>query len=132
VVVATGRNLYFSDVWAGEVGLTSYSWAGPVIGPRAEIAILPWSDGGAPLVPEETERVLDYALKAAQVGRFVELGCHAGHGRTGTALAAVMIMAGRPLKTAVNNVWDNYCELAIETRAQELYLLDLADRLATS
>jgi hypothetical protein len=29
-------------------------------------------------------------------------------------------------------VWDNYCELAIETRAQELYLLDLADRLATS
>jgi hypothetical protein len=124
--------IYFSDVWAGEVGLASYSWAGPVIGPRSEIAVLPWPDGGAPLVPEETERVLGYGLKAARAGRLVELGCHAGHGRTGTALAAVMILSGCTLKTALNNVWVTYCELAIETKAQEHYLLDLADRLATS
>jgi hypothetical protein len=78
---------------SGRVRSASHSWAGPVIGPRGEIAILPCSDGGVPSIPEETERVLDYALKAAQPGRFVELGCHAGHGRTGTALAAVMIMS---------------------------------------
>jgi hypothetical protein len=121
--------IYFSDVWAGEVGLASCSWAGPVIGPRGEIAVLPWPDGGAPLVPEEAERVLGYGLKAARAGRFVELGCHAGHGRTGTALAAVMIMSGCTLKTALNNVWDHYCELAIETRTQELYLEALAERV---
>jgi hypothetical protein len=72
--------VYLSDAWAGEAGLASYYWAGPVIGPRTEVAILPWPDGGIPLYPEETRKVLAYALRAAQAGRFVEIGCHVGTG----------------------------------------------------
>lgn len=120
--------IYLSDVWAGEVGLASLAWAGPVIGPRAEIAILPWPDGGAPTCPRDTERALSYGLEAARAGSFVEIGCHAGHGRTGTAVAALMILSGAGLDEALERVWSDYCEFAVETIAQEHYLRELAHR----
>lgn len=124
--------IYLSDAWAGEVVLASFAWAGPEIGPRAEIAILPWPDGGTPLFPRDTERVLSYGLEAARAGRLVEVGCHAGHGRTGTALTALMILAGAEPDEALNTVWSDYCEFAVETVAQERYLRDLANRFEGS
>lgn len=86
--------IYLSERWAEEVPLASFNWAGPVLGPPTQIAILPCPDGGSPLYEVETEGVLAYALDAARAGRFVEVGCHAGHGRTGMALAALMVLAG--------------------------------------
>jgi hypothetical protein len=53
--------IYFSDEWAGEVGLALLGGTGDRSSRR--VAILPWSDGGVPSIPEETERVLDLPSK---------------------------------------------------------------------
>lgn len=121
--------IYLSERWAEEVPLASFYWAGPVLGPSSQIAILPCPDGGSPLYEEETERVLFYALDAARAGRFVEVGCHAGHGRTGMALAALMILMGLEPDDALDRVWSTYCEFGVETQGQELYLFELPRRL---
>ena len=118
--------VYLSERWAEEAPLSSFGWAGPVVGPHAQIVILPCPDGGSPLYLEETERVLTYALNSARAGCRVEIGCHAGHGRTGVALAALMILGGLDPEKAMLRVWDEYCEYAIESLAQERYLLDLS------
>lgn len=117
--------VYLSERWIEEMPMASFHWAGPTLGPCSQVALLPCPDGSWPLYEKDTQRVLVYALEAARAGRFVEVGCHAGHGRTGLALAALMILAGSDAKTAMLNVWDDYCEQAIETIGQQQYLLDL-------
>ncbi|HEX9713805.1 MAG TPA: hypothetical protein VGB52_14785 [Actinomycetota bacterium] len=121
--------VYLCEAWAGAAGIASTSWAGPTVGSHAEIAILAWRDGDAPAYPEQAERVLAYALEAAQAGRDVEIGCLAGHGRTGTALAALMILAGDGWRASIDRVRLNYCVCAVETIEQERYLSGLAARL---
>lgn len=110
--------VHLSERWAEEVPLASLHWAGPILGPSTQIVVLAWPDGGCPLYKEDTERVFAYALNAARAGRFVEVGCHAGHGRTGAALAALMILGGLDAEAAMLKVWNDYCELAIEISAQ--------------
>ncbi len=122
--------VYLSERWAEDVPLASFYWAGPVLGPSTQIAILPCPDGGSPLYEDETERVLAYALDAARAGRFVEVGCHAGHGRTGMALAALMILAGLDVESSTMSTWESYCDWAIESAIQERYLFDLSKRVA--
>lgn len=54
--------------------------------------------------------------------------CVGGHGRTGTAVAAMLVAAlNYEAKQAINWVRDNYCEKAIESKSQEQYIHDLAD-----
>lgn len=118
--------VYLSERWIEEMPMASFHWAGPTIGPGSQVALLPCPDGGWPLYEKETQQVLAYALEAARTGRFVEIGCHAGHGRTGMALASLMILAGFDAETAMLKVWNDYCEQAIETNGQERYLLDLS------
>jgi hypothetical protein len=54
--------------------------------------------------------------------------CIGGHGRTGTALAAMMIAADRKMsaKKAIDIVREFHCKDAIETTGQEDYLEDIA------
>lgn len=118
--------IYLSERWIEEMPMTSSHWAGPTLGPGSQVALLPCPDGGWPLYEKETEQVLAYALEAARSYRFVEIGCHAGHGRTGMALAALMILAGFDAETAMLKVWNQYCEQAIETNGQARYLNDLS------
>jgi hypothetical protein len=117
--------VYLSERWIEEMPMASFYWAGPTLGPSSQVALLPCPDGGWPLYEKETQQILAYALEAARTGRFVEVGCHAGHGRTGMALAVLMILAGFDAETAMLKVWNDYCEQAIETVGQERYLLDL-------
>ncbi len=117
--------VYLSERWIEEMPMASFYWAGPTLGPGSQVALLPCPDGGWPLYEKETEQVLAYALEAARAGRFVEIGCHAGHGRTGMALAALMILTGLDAESAMLKVWTHYCEQAIETVGQERYLLEL-------
>lgn len=105
--------------------MASFYWAGPILGPRNQVALLPCPDGGWPLYEKETQQVFVYALESARAGRFVEIGCHAGHGRTGMALAALMILTGHDAEAAMRKVWNDYCEQAIETVGQERYLFEL-------
>ena len=118
--------VYLSERWIEEMPMASFYWAGPTLGPDSQVALLPCPDRGWPLYEKETEQVLAYALEAARAGRFVEVGCHAGHGRTGLALAALMILAGLDATAAIEKVWNSYCDQAIETIGQERYLLDLS------
>jgi hypothetical protein len=118
--------IYLSERWIEEMPMASFYWAGPTLGPSSQVALLPCPDGGWPLYGKESEQVLGYALDAARTGRFVDVGCHAGHGRTGMALAALMILAGHDVEVAMSKVWNDYCGQAIETVGQERYLLNLS------
>jgi hypothetical protein len=117
--------IYLSERWIEEMPMASFYWAGPTLGPNSQVALLPCPDGGWPLYEHETKRVFAYALAGARAGRFVEIGCHAGHGRTGLALAALMILAGADAETAMLKVWAHYCDQAIETVGQERYLTQM-------
>lgn len=54
--------------------------------------------------------------------------CVGGHGRTGTALASMMIAADRKMtaENAIKIVRELHCDSAIETLSQETYLEDIA------
>jgi len=61
----------------------------------------------------------------ARAGERVEVGCLGGHGRTGTALAWLAILAGLDPATAVAWVRANYCPYAVETADQEAFVAGL-------
>src|SRR5437764_192595 len=60
-----------------------------------------WADGGVPRDPEAAAAAMRQAFAAARAGERVEVGCIAGHGRSGTALACMAILAGVPADRAV-------------------------------
>jgi hypothetical protein len=52
--------------------------------------------------------------------------CVGGHGRTGTALAALLVASGMDAETAIRTVREQHCRRAIETQGQEAYVKGLA------
>lgn len=84
-----------------------------------------WPDFGVPADPERLRSALAEVLERARRGETVEIGCLGGHGRTGTALACLAVLAGTPPEDAVAWVRSNYCEKAVETDAQERLVADL-------
>lgn len=52
--------------------------------------------------------------------------CMGGHGRTGTALAAILVADGEDPEKAMKRVRTDHCPRAIETREQEAYIRALA------
>ncbi|NYE69402.1 protein-tyrosine phosphatase family protein [Microlunatus parietis] len=83
---------------------------------------LDWPDFGLPTDQEAMITSLRRVLDRARAGERVELGCLGGHGRTGTALAALAVLTGHPAADAVAWTRTTYCPKAIETRAQELFI----------
>jgi protein-tyrosine phosphatase len=65
---------------------------------------------------------LDALLVRARAGERVEVGCYGGHGRTGTALACLAVLAGSRAANAVAWVRSNYCEQAVETDEQAAFV----------
>ena len=61
-------------------------------------------------------------LDRARAGEVVEVGCLGGHGRTGTALACLAVLAGHPADDAVAWVRRTYCDRAVETDEQADYV----------
>lgn len=99
--------------------------------PRCIAFHLGWQDYGLPyLSVEQVLTVARTALATAKEGKTVETGCMGGHGRTGSFLAILHMLAqqedrpDRPVNalTAKFDVWDHYCRHAIETASQEWYL----------
>jgi hypothetical protein len=82
-----------------------------------------WPDFGLPPDTEALRAALQDVLHRARRNERVELGCWGGHGRTGTALACLAVLAGTPASEAVAWVRENYCEHAVETPAQEAFVL---------
>lgn len=83
-----------------------------------------WRDMGVPPVGVEFWREV---WKLLPDGHTI-ICCHGGHGRTGTALAALMVThPEKPCsaESAINRARE-YCPCAIETMEQENYIHDLA------
>jgi hypothetical protein len=81
-----------------------------------------WPDFGVPADREAVTAALADLLDRARRGERVELGCLGGHGRTGTALALLAVLAGTPAAEAVAWVRSAYCAKAVETPEQAAYV----------
>jgi hypothetical protein len=87
---------------------------------------IPWSDYSLPPVRPEFWKEL---VKILPIGK-VAVGCVGGHGRTGTAIAAILIASKKiTAEEAIEFVRENYCDRAIETSKQEEYLVSVDNAL---
>ena len=82
---------------------------------------LRWPDFGLPADPAVAEAALRGAWKRAGAER-VEIACHGGHGRTGTALACLAVLDGVPGREAVRYVRAHYAARAVETPGQRRFV----------
>jgi hypothetical protein len=80
-----------------------------------------WPDFGVP-DGRVLAAALDALLARAHAGERVEIGCYAGHGRTGTALACLAVIKGVPAVDAVEWVRSRYCSAAVETPDQRAFV----------
>lgn len=53
------------------------------------------------------------------------IACMGSHGRTGTAMAALLVADGMSARQAIDTVREKHCKHAIETAAQEAYIARL-------
>jgi hypothetical protein len=96
-----------------------------------------WPDGGvAPLTREQWQALTDdLASLAVERGHLdVLVGCHGGHGRTGTALAIMLSLWGAIPADECPVAWvrNNYCVEVVETKSQVTYIADITGRTVTS
>lgn len=84
-----------------------------------------WPDFGVPANTEVVVEALRAVLQRARSGQDVEVGCIGGHGRTGTALACLAVLAGHPANDAIAWVRSAYCAKAVETPEQEAFVAAL-------
>lgn len=81
-----------------------------------------WPDFGVPSDTDTLRLALTDVVDRARRESAVELGCLGGHGRTGTALACLAVLAGAPADEAVAWVRANYCSKAVETEQQAKFV----------
>jgi hypothetical protein len=81
-----------------------------------------WPDFWVPTDRADALDALHEAYRRAQAGERVEVACHGGIGRTGTALAALAILDGLPAEQAVSWIRANYHHRAVETPWQRRWL----------
>lgn len=87
--------------------------------------MLDWNDGSDIDLPIQFWIELREYL--AETKQNMLIFCMGGHGRTGTAIAALLISSGWKAKAAIEWIRKNYCHEAIETKVQEWYLEDLEE-----
>lgn len=92
----------------------------------SKLMVYPWPDLDVPREPSRFKKALHWLLRQAVDGKRVEIGCAGGHGRTGTVLAALLVLQGMSRGRAAQRVRKSYCSEAIETRSQERFLSTLA------
>jgi protein-tyrosine phosphatase len=81
-----------------------------------------WPDFWVPTDRADALDALHEAHTRALSGERVEVACHGGIGRTGTALAALAVLDGLPPKQAVSWVRASYHPRAVETPWQRRWL----------
>jgi hypothetical protein len=82
---------------------------------------LAWPDFGLPSDRAAAVAALREAWVRAAAER-VEIACHGGHGRTGTALACLAVLDGVPGREAVGYVREHYAARAVETPWQRRFV----------
>lgn len=79
-----------------------------------------WADMRTPTFPEMArQQIIDAFIRACK-GETVEVGCIGGHGRTGTILACMAVLAGET--DPIQFIRNIYCERAVETSSQEVFV----------
>ncbi|MBB5114298.1 protein-tyrosine phosphatase family protein [Micromonospora echinospora] len=81
-----------------------------------------WPDFWIPADRADALDALREARRRAYAGERVEVACHGGVGRTGTALAALAVLDGLPPAQAVTWVRARYHRRAVETPWQRWWL----------
>ena len=94
--------------------------------PSWESQVIQWQDFGLPHSNEEAIDQILAAFNRAKAGEHVEVGCLGGLGRTGTVLACMAILAGVEPNDAVAWVRKNYHRRAVESEAQQQWVLRFA------
>jgi hypothetical protein len=87
--------------------------------PPWEHELLDWPDFGLPQDRTDFAEALRRLLDRARAGDVVEIGCVGGHGRTGTAIACLAVLAGVVPDEATSWTRNHYCAGAVETSEQE-------------
>lgn len=77
-----------------------------------------WKDYGLPEYLDVAARAIIDAYNKALRGLWVEVGCIGGHGRTGTVLSCMAVLAGMEPVDAIKYVRGVYCTKAVESKSQ--------------
>jgi Protein-tyrosine phosphatase len=85
-----------------------------------------WPDFRLPADRADAVAALREAWARAAAER-VEVACHGGQGRTGTALACLAVLDGVPAGDAVGYVREHYSPRAVETRRQRRFVARCTD-----
>jgi hypothetical protein len=85
-------------------------------------AFIDWVDFGLPVDTPLASRLIVETFDRARSGQLVEVGCHAGNGRTGSIIACMAILAGEIANEAVEWTRSHYCLHAIDTSEQERWV----------
>lgn len=89
-----------------------------------------WPDFGVVNV-DTLAFVVRWIVNMLDQGKRVEIGCSAGHGRTGTVAAAVLMNLGMDPAAAIAYLQSNYCTRIIELESQRKLVETYATYLAT-
>lgn len=97
--------------------------------PTGRNEFINWPDFKVPAFFEiAAQQITDAFIRACQ-GEKVEVGCIGAHGRTGTALACMAVLAGYDADSAIKYIRSTYCNKAIETKDQELWVHEFEDHM---
>lgn len=94
--------------------------------------VLDWPDFGVPADGAQAEAHIRAAFERARAGQRVEVACIGGHGRTGTVLAGMAMLAGVPPERAVAWVRQAYCSRAVQEPAQQYWVERFGERISRS
>lgn len=81
-----------------------------------------WPDFNLPTNQQMAAQQIVDAYDRAVDGEIVEVGCIGGHGRTGTALACMGVLAGLTPEESIKYVRKNYCFETLENAKQEWWV----------
>lgn len=90
-----------------------------------------WPDFRLPTDPQQVAKLLRDAHEHALAGGRLEIACGGGRGRTGTAVAALAILAGVPSVDAVRWTRTRYHRRAVETPWQRRWVRRFPSLLET-
>jgi hypothetical protein len=104
----------------------------PLWEPTWNAVMLEWPDFGVPSDIERVDAVIRAAFERAKRGERVEVACVGGHGRSGTVLACMAVLAGVPADQAVGWLRQMYCVRAVQEPAQQYWVERFAERACSS
>ena len=117
-IVASGTFDRTAEDEVPDFGLYAYEgWR-----PTWPAAFIDWVDFGLPVDTLLAYRLIVETFDRVRGGQSVEVGCHAGNGRTGCIIACMAILAGTPAVEAVEWTRSHYCLHAIDTSEQERWV----------